>query len=365
MSTLEQPRAVHRTARTLVAVAAVATLALTLLVAAPAEARKRTRGHVTWGDSSLTSSKYGYAIEGKVSGGKGRTVSLQVESADGWHVIDRARTQSRGRFVIKGQLNWLGSHALRVKVPATRTFNERTFGPRKFTVKRTWRARGEASAHGFLTDNEQGMRFSLNPCSTIHYRVNPVKAGRKAIPFTKEAVRRIGAATGFTFKYVGRTRKVPFRDGGFDYPRGTDMVVAWSHQRRDPFLEGAVGVGGFQGGHLAERRASGERLWQTHRPGVTMNMKYQSDYPWKFSSEANEPIGLVLIHELGHAMGLAHYPDNIQIMHPGDRSARDSRWSALWEAGDLAGLRKNGAQPGCMTLVRGRGALSAPGQMLD
>jgi hypothetical protein len=67
-----------------------------------------------------------------------------------------------------------------------------------------------------------------------------------------------------------------------------------------------------------------------------------------------EPMGLVLIHELGHAFGLDHFADNIQVMHPGNRPPDVGGYYSRYEAGDLAGLRSLGASKGCLTRYRGR-----------
>lgn len=346
----------HRKRFSTLAVVAVLSLVLTSFVGSPAYAgKKKTKGRVDYGVTSWTAGTSGYAIKGKASGRKHRAVQLQVKWSDGWHTIDKAKTKKKGKFKITGSLDWYGAHKLRVLVPQTRRDRSRTFKTKKFSIAVPWTPRGSAAS--YLRMSYKGINFQWNPCKTIKYRINPGYAGEPAIALTQQAVELMERATGFETKYVGTTTSIPITHQ--KYQKGTDMVIAWSHQNDFPELVQAVGLGGPGKLKPARRKSNNKVVLDIKQPGVTMNMAYAGVYPFSFDDPAHETMGLVLVHELGHAFGLEHFADNIQVMHPGDRPPSETGYHAWYEAGDLAGLRAQGAQGGCLKPYRKRGRYSA------
>ena len=187
-----------------------------------------------------------------------------------------------------------------------------------------------------------------NPCSgPIGYRVNLAQAPRGALADVQGAVARVSAATGLRFRYLGTTSVVPSStDSGPAYPAGTSLVVAWARPGQSRMLPEArpgaarplaMGGASWVTGRVDDRG----RAWGQVVEGAVVVDATQHAEPG-FGTAVRGTRGRMLMHELGHAVGLGHVSDRAQVMYPVDSGP------AVWGAGDRAGLRVLGAASGCL-----------------
>jgi len=151
-------------------------------------------------------------------------------------------------------------------------------------------------------------------------------------------------ATGLRFAYHGSTTIVP--QSFFDsYPTDSALVIAWAKPEQSPLLTqgGAspLGVGG-SAWTFGFRDATGADVSRIRSGHVVIDSTQQDQSPAGFG--LGKTRGELLMHEIGHAVGLQHTSDTRQIMYPSMQSGR-----ARWGAGDLAGLAGLGANQGCLT----------------
>ncbi|HUQ63663.1 MAG TPA: hypothetical protein VM121_07910 [Acidimicrobiales bacterium] len=204
-----------------------------------------------------------------------------------------------------------------------------------------------ASVAGPVTDpDETAYRFAVvhkatglparfNPCEAVHYVVNPKGAPPDAVALTQAAVNKIVAATGITFAFDGTTTEpAALPNAGPDRrayqperygSRWAPVLVAWTS-----FAPGGLQqLGGLSNSPIAEKDGKLVKF--------TGQVLLSTDMPLPQES--------VLLHELGHLMGLDHVANPRQIMRPGDLSGE-----ARWGKGDSAGLRQLGREAGCLSV---------------
>jgi hypothetical protein len=193
-----------------------------------------------------------------------------------------------------------------------------------------------------------------DPCRPITYAVNPRLAGGSpaarsaALRDARGAMARAAAKSGMTFRFVGTTREVPKDQGGQGWAqrqRAADIVIAWVTPKTSNLLATAgsryaAGTGGWTS--KAWATASGRWRLAIGRGFAVINARQRAAFRPGFGRGTTR--GGLLLHEIGHALGLNHVGSTRQLMYP----TMLSRPSAHYEFGDRAGLSRVGRPAGCI-----------------
>jgi hypothetical protein len=186
---------------------------------------------------------------------------------------------------------------------------------------------------------------SFDACRPIHYVVRVGAGPANGLALVQEAIRRLSAATGLRFQYDGPTNTVPrfeepaqsrnVTDIGSEFtpvfigwatPSETDI---WAHAGKD-----VLGVGGPE--TLSIANGAGQMYVSGHAVLLP-----DADVPATFGPGITA--GNLLMHELGHVVGLDHVTETGEIMAP-DLTKEDPDG---YGPGDLQGLYLLGSSRGC------------------
>lgn len=178
---------------------------------------------------------------------------------------------------------------------------------------------------------------TYDPCRPVSVVVNPRTAPDKADELLREALAEISAYTGLQFTVEGTTdeapvdQRPPFQRERYG-DRWAPVLVAWSDPVERPELAGVVaGIGGSLRIEVspttAEAYVSG---------AVTLDGPQLGDILRRRNGRAQARS--VIMHELGHVVGLDHVEDRGQLM-----SGQGGPAVTKFEDGDIAGLNRVGA----------------------
>jgi hypothetical protein len=186
----------------------------------------------------------------------------------------------------------------------------------------------------------------------IHYRVHAAGVARH-VRLAHRAIARLADRTGLHFHYDGKTSYIPQGKGTSGAMRllaatqrrethGAQLVIAWAYRgtgagRSNLLTDAEAGVGSISW-------ASQPLVSQLRIDDAAVVMK--RGVHMKPGFRAGGSVGTLLLHELGHTMGLQHVTDTSQAMYP--VIGADS--PAGYGTGDRTGLAKVGfAWSRCLT----------------
>lgn len=183
----------------------------------------------------------------------------------------------------------------------------------------------EAGRFEFVSTQEDGLRpVAYDPCRPIHYVVNDRTAPAGADALLETAISEITRRTGLQFIDDGPTDETPAADRDAFQPdrygpTWAPVLIAWTDDAEVAALDGAV-VG--SAGSVQLQRSSAvaggprdvaARLFVTGT--VSLDGPELGDV---IDAERNgdDLVRAVVLHELGHLVGLDHVPDRGELMFP-------------------------------------------------
>lgn len=199
----------------------------------------------------------------------------------------------------------------------------------------------EPGPHAFIDREADGDPITWDPCETIQYVVNARTAPPGGPELLAEAIAETSAATGLVFEDRGATDEAPSSKvrplaDPDRYGEGwSPVLIAWTDATEvsdlDDTVAGAAAPYSVHAGGGRYENVSGV----VHLDGP--------DLAELLDHGLRADVVALLLHELGHLIGLHHVDDTSQVMYHN----RDGRAEVTdgWSPGDLTGLAALGNGP--------------------
>ncbi len=190
-----------------------------------------------------------------------------------------------------------------------------------------------AGGFTFLATHPDGSPVTFDPCRPVHVVVRPDGEPPGGRALLLSVLGELSAATGLQFLDDGATDEAPDAQRSPYQPdrygdRWAPVLIAWSSPAETPMLtERVLGRAGpdAYGTGADQHFVSGLAVF--NGPALATQL----------ASGEDDKARAVLLHELGHLVGLGHVDDAYQVMYD-----TNSYPLARYHAGDLRGLEKLG-----------------------
>jgi len=170
---------------------------------------------------------------------------------------------------------------------------------------------------------------TYDSCSVVHVVLNPDEGPLLAPALVMGALHEVSRVSGLRLEYDGTTSRRPGSDTDTHWKGGRPppVLVAFATGHQVPRLQGKVA--GFGGS--TSQRVPGSAL----RHYVTGHVTLDADTFRRLSQQADgvQLEQAIIMHELGHVLGLAHVNDPAELMN------RHNLGLTAYGPGDREGLR--------------------------